>query len=781
MQLNEGNNNGKLYIWIDTTGSTPWEWAQVSNTTFTVGQWYHVALVRNGNNIILYVNGQQDLTAAITGSIFTNSTPVYIGRSQLSTRFFTGAIHDFRIVVGTAVYTANFNPPTTSLTAIANTRFLSLRNKFAAQSYQALDESKTSKMLIRNNNPSIGSFSPFPPDNAWSVGFDGASDYLTYTSPSVFPAPISFLNGASGFGTFECWIWPDQAPTASQNFTHMCILGLGGTFLNFGLRNNRCLRFYWWGGSQLVGDGVTPLTLNTWNHVAFTRNGNTVTIWLNGVADGSPFSMGGISWATASDGNSLYIGHQSSADQANPWRGYIADARFTNAVLYTSTFVPPTSQLTTATSTGTVQTLICSGRDGMYDKSVNNYAWIPNDGARVTNFSRFAPDAEYNVNLHGGSALFNGSDSSYSLTNNFGLDFAGDFTIEAWVYSTANNGNYKGVIECRAGALGQNWVFGLNGMSVDFYGGGEGANRVTSATPVRANCWNHIAATRIGSTIRVYLNGRPDANTMTRTGVIGTNTAAPLIGRLHDGSTVFPGFISNVRVTNGTALYGTTAFTLPSAPFSKVTNSQTSLLLTFDNNIAISDRSATFNLFHNGDTRISRTIKTIGNGSIYFDGAGDYLETPSHPNINFAGNLPWTVECWLRPSGDYGIYRTVFAKRVSGTGTTSWEGYLRITTGVISFYNGANYESSVTLAANQWSHCAWVYDGTNIRIFVNGVQALSQAISITETALNEPLIIAGARGHNEWYQGYMYDFRITKGVARYTANFTAPTQPNYLR
>ena len=157
---------------------------------------------------------------------------------------------------------------------------------------------------------------------------------------------------------------------------------------------------------------------------------------------------------------------------------------------------------------------------------------------------------------------------------------------------------------------------------------------------------------------------------------------------------------------------------------------------------------------------------------MYFDGNGDYLQINNSPELDLSkGN--WTVECWVYPTADSSSYRTIFAKRVSGTGTTSYEGYLHISTGVISYYNGTNYQSSTTLASNQWSHCAWVYDGTNINIYVNGTSVLSTAVTVTE--INEPLVIGGARGYSEWFGGYIEDLRVTKGLARYTANFTPPS------
>jgi hypothetical protein len=157
-----------------------------------------------------------------------------------------------------------------------------------------------------------------------------------------------------------------------------------------------------------------------------------------------------------------------------------------------------------------------------------------------------------------------------------------------------------------------------------------------------------------------------------------------------------------------------------------------------------------------------------GGYSTHFDGASDYLQIANDTTLILAGSL-WTIECWVKPSGDYTSYRTIFSKRA---GTTSYEGYLRTGTGVISYYNGINHESSTVLDANSWSHCAWVYDGANINIYVNGVIVKTSAITMTE--YNHPIVIGGVVGQPEWYQGDIRDFRIIKGTALYTSNFTPP-------
>lgn len=170
----------------------------------------------------------------------------------------------------------------------------------------------------------------------------------------------------------------------------------------------------------------------------------------------------------------------------------------------------------------------------------------------------------------------------------------------------------------------------------------------------------------------------------------------------------------------------------------------------------------------------SGIIQTLQHGSGEFDGKSSYVQLANSTALTLNAGA-WTAECWINPTGDYSTYRTIFAKRASGSSSTAYEGYLRLSSGVVSFYNGTNYESSTTLTSRVWSHVAWVHNGTNIRIFVNGVTVLNVAAATNE--INEPLVIGGARGLNEWFHGYISNLRIVKGTALYTADFTPPTAP----
>jgi hypothetical protein len=89
---------------------------------------------------------------------------------------------------------------------------------------------------------------------------------------------------------------------------------------------------------------------------------------------------------------------------------------------------------------------------------------------------------------------------------------------------------------------------------------------------------------------------------------------------------------------------------------------------------------------------------------------------------------------------------------------------------------GIQITGSTTMAVNQWHHFAMTYDGTNTKIWVNGVLDGSVAgTSTSDTSANITIGYYEASGTSSYY-GYIDDFKFTKGVALYTSNFTPPTQ-----
>ena len=100
-----------------------------SSTVAVANQWYHVAGVVNGTTATLYVNGISVASATLSGVRTGTGTTIFMGQNGASGgRFLNGYMSNSRYVKGTAVYTANFIPPTANLTNITNTVLLTLQN-----------------------------------------------------------------------------------------------------------------------------------------------------------------------------------------------------------------------------------------------------------------------------------------------------------------------------------------------------------------------------------------------------------------------------------------------------------------------------------------------------------------------------------------------------------------------------------------------------------------------------------------------------------------------------
>ena len=93
-------------------------YVEIYSSTLSINTWYHLALVRSGTSVKIYVNGVNNGSATITSPIGDPLQMYTIGGGSGGGDRFNGFISNVRIVNGTAVYTSNFIPPTSRLTAI---------------------------------------------------------------------------------------------------------------------------------------------------------------------------------------------------------------------------------------------------------------------------------------------------------------------------------------------------------------------------------------------------------------------------------------------------------------------------------------------------------------------------------------------------------------------------------------------------------------------------------------------------------------------------------------
>lgn len=139
------------------------------------------------------------------------------------------------------------------------------------------------------------------------------------------------------------------------------------------------------------------------------------------------------------------------------------------------------------------------------------------------------------------------------------------------------------------------------------------------------------------------------------------------------------------------------------------------------------------------------------------------------------GTGNFTVEGWFRPQAPGMGFGGFFTNGTNTVGGLT----LAITPSLLTLRANGTTDSTaaVSLSTSTFTHIAFVRDGTTIRFFVEGVQMGTDTRSFDHSDIGTVYVGSAGADPRYTYKGMIDDLRITKGVARYTANFTPPTAP----
>jgi hypothetical protein len=183
----------------------------------------------------------------------------------------------------------------------------------------------------------------------------------------------------------------------------------------------------------------------------------------------------------------------------------------------------------------------------------------------------------------------------------------------------------------------------------------------------------------------------------------------------------------------------------------------------------------------NGNAQVSTAQSQFGGASALFDGTGDYLSLDGSTDFAF-GTGDYTVDFWVRvaalpapahvydarPPSTLGAYLAIYIWNA--------DGFVHVTNGTTDIAGTTNTNSAT------WIHVAVTRAGTTRRLFINGTQEAidsSDSVNLLNPA-GRPWFGGksyGGDGGLESLTGSLDEFRISKGVARWTSNFTPPTAP----
>jgi len=599
------------------------------------------------------------------GEVATNIFPAWSGDKTVLLSFQNNTIYD-RSTLNNVILNMGTTPaPTFSITGapftttVAGT-FLYTGNTWLTTSITA--------------NTFTGTFSSVA--NTGYVGNFSGDQRLDISSNTVF----NF--GASSDFTIECWAyWPTAKGGNETLFDfsgdYRLILGVQPSGFRFYRNGNEYGANY-------------SFSVNTWYHMAWVRRSSNFYLYINGVSVMTPF-------ADTSDWsfNALSIGR--NYDDYEAWTGKISNARVVKGVaVYTGDFNKPTGLLTASASanpfggsntvaiTGAATSLLTLQNSTIIDNSsynltITNTLWstvvttslntsLPfsdqgnitystgkwnmgsiNVGSiSVTTIYANTYNGAFNGALAGGGAntgyvgSFNGSSQYLTTSASTALtptDGTTPMTIEAWIYpqtytnafivgSTYTGGTIPYYLHLGSSVGGSSG--GVGNVVFSTYDGGWSGCVTTSAVPL--NAWTHVAAVFDGTNMRIYINGVQAATAVQSLGTGGTNQV--YVGRRWDYGELFTGYISNVRIVKGLAVY-TGNFTVPTGPLQvtqlanpfggnntvAITGTATSLL-TLQNSTIIDNSSYNLTITNNGTvtTSLNTSLAFSDQSSITYDG-----------------------------------------------------------------------------------------------------------------------------------------------------------------
>ena len=507
--------------------------------------WFHVACVRNGTTVTIYLNGTSVGTTTVSGTINGSST-FYVGQGHYGgsyVNWMQGYLSSVRINNTTALYTSNFTPSTTPLTAVSGTSMLT------SQSNRFIDNSTNNATITVTGSPSVQRFSPFEPTAPYSTSVIGGSGYFDGSGDNLkVPAGSAFAYGTGDF-TIEGWFYTTAALVQyGRNLFAQTVSGTTYLLctLSDGTANNppaNKVQF----STQTMGalSGATTFAQNTWNHFAVVRNSGTVTVYLNGVG-GTPVA------STDNFTNTTYvptIGNWTHDSTNQTFVGHLSNFRITKSAVYTSNFTPSTAPLTNIANTSLLANM---SNAGIPDLAMQNNLETVGNAQVSTSVKKYGT----------GSLAFDGTGDWLTMPSSQSVAFGtGDFTVEFWYYTSTTSG-WRGLITTQS-SDGE-----ANTFRLLLVNGNTGIRLKVATTDLdftqtlTANAWNHVALVKSSGVYSLYYNGTKNGTTHSNSTSLNAKPMT-IAANLVDGTEPFTGYIDDLRISK-IARY-TANFTPPAA------------------------------------------------------------------------------------------------------------------------------------------------------------------------------------------------------------------------
>jgi hypothetical protein len=363
--------------------------------------------------------------------------------------------------------------------------------------------------------------------------------------------------------------------------------------------------------------------------------------------------------------------------------------------------------------------------------------WVDNINGVVgtaQNSPAYVADSPSYFYLNGNSQAFNFTrwNSAVNLNNNF--------SIEAWVNVVGNN-EWGGIVSLATGGYenfgnGQGEQYSLNTTNGQYFRFDVNTGSYLNGVGYGLNDWMHVVVTYASGVSKTYLNGLL-ADTQTIASYVNTIQDAYLsIGcNQYGGFEYFNGKVGLVNIYN------------------KVLSP--------------------LEILQNFGAKKSRFSKNAPFGSfLYFDGSSKIQPLSGGTDFSF-GIEDFTIEGWICPTRNNGTSQVFYDTRPQG----GYSPLLYLRSGLyLTFHDGyGDVIQGGYIPLNTWNHIAVSRSANKTKLFLNGVQTGGVVVDNRNyiSSYDHPLI--GSSFDNYNFKGFMEYFKVTKGIGKYTTNFTPPT------
>lgn len=613
-----------------------------------------------------------------------------------------------------------------------------------------IDTSSNTHLINIIGTPQPSTLSPFT-GTGGSVRFNGSNQQLTVAASNEF----NLLSG--GDFTIEAFVYVMGVSGGS-----MGVISRTSASSGYHLSITNTLQFQF--GFPGTGDWTfgPTLNLNQWYHVAITRTGTTIV----GYVDGIEHAISATNSTTDSN-SQLSIGYYTGY-----FNGAISNVRLIKGTaIYNGNFTVPTSPLSNIPNCALLTTF--SGYN------IKNSAYMI-DKSYTAGIVTLFNSPSYNGsspygNDYPGSIKFNGSNQYMSLPDNINYTLTDDFTMEAWIIKTATSGR-RTIFAHWPGAVATNCSFlfeinASNKVQLTYGIGSLNASVAATSTTVPLNQWTHVAITRSGSSVRYFVNGVMDTTVSTVSGSFNNSTGAFIVGATNgsDGQ-YWGGSIRDMRLIKGEALY-TSNFTVPSQPLQPANN--VSFLMNGGESgyYDLSNNSLDIFLVSNGPSLFNQS-KFSNYYGFKNTSIGAYLGSANNAKIQIDSSN-FTIEGWGNLDGS----NPGSVNAIANKGNPGWRLYVTGSNQLAFDSLGINILTSTnTITAGQWFYYTITRTGSTVRLFLNGV--LESSVTNTDV-YNQTLAIVlfNDSSISNGFIGTLQNFRLTKGISRYTSSFTPPNKP----